>query len=391
MNFMIRRHYFEAIEEGFRSHPVVALLGPRQCGKTTLARQYAPKESHYFDLEDPTHLARLESAMLALEDLRGLVVIDEIQRRPDLFPVLRVLADRAGPRWRSVRFLILGSASRDLIRQGSESLAGRITFVEISPFSLAEVRKPRRLWLRGGFPRSYLSETLNQSISWRNAFIQSYVERDIPALGIQIPSAALRRFWLMLAHYNAQILNSSEIGRSLGIADTTVRRYLDILSGTFMVRQLQPWAENISKRQVRSPKIYFRDTGIFHALLGIRGTRDLMTHPKLGASWESFAMESVLSILRVPAEEAYFWATHGQAELDLLILPGGQRGPGRLGFEFKYTDHPSITKSMRIAFEDLGLTRLFVIYPGKERFPLDKAIEAVGLQVAAGLTLLKLA
>jgi predicted AAA+ superfamily ATPase len=383
---MVRRLILPQIELGFATHPILALLGPRQCGKTTLALQYGEvfrKKNgskslvHHFDLENPPDLARLESPAIALEPLRGLIIIDEIQRRPELFPYLRVLADRKGDH---ARFLILGSASRDLIRQSSESLAGRISYLELPPFSLGEARQPKRLWLRGGFPRSYLASDRAQSMSWRQAYISTYLERDLPTLGIQIPAPALRRFWMMLAHYNAQLFNSSELGRSLGISDTTTRRYLDILTGTFMVRQLQPWAENISKRQVKTPKIYFRDTGIFHALLGIRSLHDLYHHPKLGASWESFALETVIRHHHAAPEEVYFWATHNEAELDLLIPPGGMRGPKRRGFEFKYTDRPKVTRSMRIAIEDLKLDSLQVVFPGKERFWIEKGIEAVGLE-----------
>jgi predicted AAA+ superfamily ATPase len=380
---MERSTYLNQIKTQFKVHPVVAILGPRQCGKTTLARQFAVSlgtgtQIHHFDLEDPTHLARLENPKLALENLRGLVVIDEIQRRPDLFPVLRVLVDRPGKR---IRFLILGSASRELIRQGSESLAGRVGFLELPPFSFQEVADWRRLWFRGGFPRSFLARSDAASATWLKAYVATFLERDIPALGIQIPPPALRRFWMMLAHYHGQLFNSSELGRSLGIADTTARRYLDLLTGTFMVRQLAPWAENLGKRQVKTPKIYFRDSGIFHNLLGLEKGREIQTHPKLGASWEGFALESVLQVLAVPSDEAYFWATHNQAELDLLVFRGGRR----FGFEFKYTDSPRTTKSMASALEDLGLERLYVIFPGTERFPLGDKIEALGLANIHGL------
>jgi hypothetical protein len=362
---------------------VLAILGPRQCGKTTLARQFADSlragaEVHHFDLEDPTHLARLENPKLALEGLSGLVVIDEVQRRPDLFTVLRVLVDRPDNR---TRFLILGSASRELIRQGAESLAGRIGFLELPPFSFQEVEDWRRLWLRGGFPRSYLARSDQASATWLKAYVSTFLERDIPALGIQIPPQALRRFWMMLAHYHGQGFNSSELGRSLGRSDTTTRRYLDLLTGTFMVRQLLPWTENLGKRLVKTPKIYFRDSGIFHILLGLERGKAIETHPKLGASWEGFALESVLRILDVPSEEAYFWATHNQAELDLLVFRGGRR----FGFEIKYTDAPRTTKSMASAMADLGLERLYVVFPGDQRFPLAEKIEAVGLSRIKGL------
>jgi uncharacterized protein len=374
---MNRPTYLRQIKTQFQVHPVVAILGPRQCGKTTLARQFASAlrpgaQVHLFDLEDPLHLARLESPRLALEELSGLVIIDEIQRRPDLFPVLRVLVDRPGSK---TRFLILGSASRDLIHQGSETLAGRVGFLELPPFSYQEVPDPRRLWLRGGFPRAYLARSEEACATWLRAYVSTFLERDIPGLGIQIPPASLRRFWMMLAHYHGQLFNSSELARSLGISDATARRYLDLLTGTFMVRQLAPWYENISKRQVKAPKIYFRDSGIFHSLLGLEKGRDIQTHPKLGASWEGFALESVLRVLAIPPGDAYFWATHNQAELDLLVFKGGRR----FGFEFKYTDSPRTTRSTGIALGDLGLERLFLVCPGDARFPLGNRVEVVGL------------
>jgi len=380
---MLRPGYLRQIRNQFKVHQVLAILGPRQCGKTTLARQYAEtlragSAVHLFDLEDPTDLARLESPKLALEGLTGLVIIDEVQRRPDLFMVLRVLVDRPGNK---TRFLILGSASRDLIRQGAESLAGRIGFLELPPFSFQEVEDVRRLWLRGGFPRSYLARSDQASATWLKAYVSTFLERDIPALGIQIPAPALRRFWMMLAHYHGQIFNSSELGRSLGISDTTVRRYLDLLTGTFMVRQLLPWTENLGKRLVKTPKVYFRDSGIFHILLGLEKGRDIETHPKLGASWEGFALESVLRLLEIPSEEAYFWATHNHAELDLLVFKGGRR----FGFEFKYSDAPRTTKSMASALEDLGLDRLYVVFPGQQRFPMADRIEALGLSAVKNL------
>jgi predicted AAA+ superfamily ATPase len=288
--------------------------------------------------------------------------------------------DRPGNR---TRFLILGSASRELIRQGAESLVGRIGFLELPPFSFQEVEDWRRLWLRGGFPRSFLARSDQASATWLKAYVSTFLERDIPALGIQIPPQALRRFWMMLAHYHGQIFNSSELGRSLGISDTTTRRYLDLLTGTFMVRQLLPWTENLGKRLVKTPKIYFRDSGIFHMLLGLEKGKDIETHPKLGASWEGFALESVLRILDIPPEEAFFWATHNQAELDLMVVKGGKR----FGFEFKYTDAPRTTRSMASAMADLGLERLFVVYPGDQRFPLAEKTEAAGLATIKNLTL----
>lgn len=374
---MERKAYLKTLKRQMADHPVVALLGPRQCGKTTLARQFAAGQPpgtpvHLFDLEDPTDLARLEAPKLALEPLSGLVIVDEIQRRPDLFPLLRVLVDRpASP----ARFLILGSASRDLIRQGSESLAGRIGFLELAPFSLHEAGDLARLWFRGGFPRAYLARSDRASAAWLKAYASTFLERDIPSLGIQIPPQALRRFWMMLAHHHGQTFNASELGRSLALSDTTVRRYLDVLTGTFMLRQLLPWTENQGKRLVKAPKVYFRDSGILHNLMGLARPADLQTHPRLGASWEGFALETVLRALAVPSEEAFFWATHGHAELDLLILRGGRR----YGFEFKYTDAPRTTRSMQIALQDLELERLYIIHPGQQGFPLTERIEALPL------------
>ncbi len=378
---MIDRKDIARLDGAFRAHPVAALLGPRQCGKSTMARQFASKARgpvHYFDLENPRDIAKFDHPQLLLEKLEGLVVIDEVQSIPPLFPLLRVLVDRPLPRRRKPRFLILGSASRDLIRQGSETLAGRIQYVELAPFNLSEVgpEKLERLWLRGGFPRSFLARSMEESVAWRQSFVTSYLERDIPTLGLEIPAASLRRFWMMLAHYHGQVFNASEIGRSLGLADTTVRRYLDILTGTFMVRQLYPWVENIGKRQVKSAKVFFRDSGMFHALLGVDDRAALNHHPKLGASWEGFALEEIIRLHHAPPEESYFWATHSEAELDLMILKGGER----LGYEVKYTETPRFTKSMRIAMHDLRLSRLTIVVPGEDSFPLGKNVEAVGLK-----------
>jgi len=375
---MDRPAYIAKVRAALQAFPVVALLGPRQCGKTTLARVCAARWPRRpvtrFDLEDPGDLARLADPKLALQDLAGLVVVDEVQRTPALFEVLRVLVDR--PR-NPARFLILGSASRDLIRQGSESLAGRIQFVEMTPFQFSEVgvRNCNRLWVRGGFPRSYLARSEAQSLAWRRAFISTFLERDIPTLGIRIPAAALRRFWMMLCHCHGQLLNASELGRSLGVADTTIRRYLDILTGTYMVRQLAPWYENLSKRQVKAPKIYLRDSGLLHAFLGLAGHEALLAHPKVGASWEGFALEEILRAWKVEPEETFFWSSHGEAELDLLVV----RGSERIGCEVKYTSRPAVTKAMRIAAADLKLDRLHVVYPGRESFPLAAGVRAVGL------------
>ena len=375
---MERDRYLSKIAARFEVQPVVALLGPRQCGKTTLARMYAERLTDTsvtrFDLEDPTDLAALAEPKLALQGLRGLVVIDEIQRVPELFPVLRVLVDRPE---NGARFLILGSASRDLIRQSSETLAGRIGQIELTPLQLGETGPGaiERLWMRGGFPPSLLAASEDVSRQWRKDYVATFLDRDLPALGIAIPPQSLRRFWMMLAHYHGQLVNFSELGRSFGAADTTVRGYLDILEATFMVRLLRPWHENVGKRQVKSPKLFFRDSGMLHTLLGINDHDALLHHPKLGGSWEGFALEETLRALDTESEDAWFWATHGGAELDLLVLRDGER----LGYEIKYTASPRVTKSMRAAIDTLRLDRLSVVYPGERRLPLAENIEAVGL------------
>ena len=360
---------------------VVALVGPRQCGKTTLAHALAQAQAgrtSYFDLEDPRSLAQLAEPMTALEGLRGLIVIDEVQRRPDLFPVLRVLVDR---RPLPARFLILGSASPALLRQSTESLAGRIEIVEMGGLSLAEtgVRHLARHWLRGGFPPSYTARSLAASAVWRAQFVRTFLERDLPQLGITIPAQALRRFWTMLAHFHAQIWNAAEPARSLGVAETTARRYLDLLSGVFMARQLAPWHENLGKRQVKAPKVYVRDTGLLHHLLGIASESELLAHPKCGASWEGYAIEEAINA--VAPDEAYFWATHQGAELDLLLFKNGRR----LGVEVKKMDAPALTPSMRIALQDLKLEQLVVLYPGPKEYALAERVRVVPLaKVVAG-------
>lgn len=376
---MKRDFYIQAIKAQYRIHPICALLGPRQVGKTTLAKayikEYPDQKVTFFDLENPLDLARLEKAMLTLSKLDNqLIVIDEIQRRPELFPILRVLVDEED---KNRKFLILGSASRDLIQQSSETLAGRIGYIELIPFSLIETQDCEKLWIRGGFPRSYLAENEQDSYNWRLSYVTTFLERDIPSLGFQIPPQQLRRFWLMLAHYHGQIFNASELGRSLGISDHSARKYLDILVGTFMIRMLTPWFENLNKRQVKSPKIYFRDSGILHALIGILDQTQLDTYPKLGAFWEGFALEEIIQFQGATSEECYFWATQGGAELDLLIIKNGKR----IGFEFKYTDSPKISPSMQIAINDLKLNHLYVIFPGNISFPLSEHITAQGLEI----------
>ena len=361
------------IETALRRSPIAALLGPRQSGKTTLARLIAQRHKVVFlDLERPADLERLENPMTALEDLRGLIIIDEIQRRPEIFGVLRVLADRQPL---PGRFLILGSASPDLARQTSETLAGRVEFIDMGGFDLTEVGAGNleKLWVRGSFPRSFLARTNKDSFAWRENFIRTFLQRDMPGLGITIPSTTLRRFWTMLAHYHGQIWNASEIARSFGLSDKTVKGYLDIMSGTFMVYQLQPWHENIKKRQVKAPKIYIRDSGMLHSLLRLEDKQQILSHPKCGASWEGFILDQILRLCT--PTDAYFWATHTGAELDLMLLRRGKR----LGLEIKYQDAPKVTKSMRTSLEVLRLHTLYVIYPGTSSYPLDKRIQAISV------------
>ena len=372
MNPLIERLALtKRVGAALRVNPVVALLGPRQCGKTTLARSLAAgRRVEYFDLEDPVGFARLAEPATTLAPLRGLIIIDEVQRRPELFPPLRVLADRQGT---PARFLLLGSAAPELVRASSESLAGRVGFVDMAGLDLREVgtEMQRRLWLRGGFPRALLACGDAASYKWREDFIRTFLERDIAQFGFRVPAAALRRLWMMLAHYHGQIWNASEFGRSLGEAHTTIKRHLDLLSGAYVVRQLQPWFENLGKRQVRAPKVYIRDTGILHALLGLRTFADLESHPKLGASWEGFVLEQ--AILAAGERNTWYWATQAGAELDLLCNFNGRR----YGVEVKYGDAPRLTKSMHIAMEDLGLVRLYVVYPGAQRYPLTDNIEVL--------------
>lgn len=367
-----RPDLYRRIRQGLSCNPVVSIQGPRQCGKTTLARIIGAEQSAaFFDLEHPADAARLNEPFTALEHLRGLVVIDEAQLCPALFPVLRVLADRDPL---PARFLLLGSASPDLSRDISESLAGRIHFVQMAGFSLAEADSAnwRRLWQRGGFPRSYLAESDSESYQWREDFITTFLERDIRRLGIGVPAEALRRLWTMIAHYHGGVAIASEIGRSLGENHTTIRRHLDILSGALVVRQLQPWHENLKKRQIKSPKVYVRDTGLLHTLLGLSNQREIESHPKLGASWEGFVVERIVQVFG--ERNCMYWATQAGAELDLLVFHAGRR----FGFEVKYSDAPRTSKSMHVAINTLKLDKLFVIYPGSGgSFALSPNIAAV--------------
>jgi uncharacterized protein len=368
---ILRPRVLERITRTHTLHPIAALLGPRQCGKTTLARMIAEREpSTFFDLEDPTDSRRLSIPMRTLEGLSGLVVIDEVQRKPDLFELLRVLVDR--PK-NATRFLLLGSASPHLVRGVSESLAGRIGFIDLSGFDLQEVGQGERdrLWIRGGFPRSFLASDEPASLAWREDFVRTFLERDIPQLGITIPAETLRRFWTMIAHYHGQTWNAAQFARSLGTSEITARRYLDILAGAYVVRILPSWFVNMRKRQIKAPKIYIRDSGILHALLQLKTLGDVQSHPKLGASWEGFALEQVIGAL--DTRDAYFWGTHAGAELDLLVGRGGKS----YGFEFKYADAPGTTRSMHAAIEDLSLEHLWVLYPGHQEYPLHDKISVI--------------
>lgn len=397
---MKRVVYLELIKKHFRIQPICAILGARQVGKTTLARQFAAEYSgqiEFFDLENPVHLASLETPMLTLSKYSDcLVVIDEIQRRPELFPILRVLVDDPVKKY---RFLILGSASRDVIRQSSETLAGRIGYIELPPFTLCELlgspdqsqlrnsdtntSTPKinsgeisdKLLIRGGFPKAYLADTESDSFLWRENYISTFLERDLPSFGFNVPANQMHRFWMMLCFYHGQAFNAHEIAHALMLSDKTVTKYLDILAGTFMIRILQPWSENIKKRQVKTPKIYFRDSGIFNTLSAIRTLTELAKTPKIGALWEGFALEQVVSYLQIKSGDCYFWATSNEAELDLLVFKNGQR----LGFEFKYSDSPKATKSMHIALTDLKLDHLYIIFPGQISFPIGDQITACGL------------
>lgn len=383
---IIRTNCLDEISTVLSENPICALLGPRQCGKTTLARQYADlatssrrsnpnrvkvKSVHLFDLEKASDLARLSNPELALTGLSGLIIIDEIQRQPELFETLRPLADNVNAK---SKYLILGSASPRLIKDVSESLAGRVGFVDLGGFTLQEVEDTNRLWLRGGFPRSYLSSSDAASLRWRQNFVRTFLERDIRELGIRIPSERLRRFWMMLAHYHGQIFNGSELARSLGTTETTVRHYLDILSETYVVRQIQPWFENIGKRQYKSPKVYIRDSGIMHALLDIETESGLQGHPKFGASWEGFAIEEIIAQTR--SHQHFYWGTHSGAELDLLLFYKEQR----IGIEFKAADAPGMTKSLHIALNDLKLDKAYIVYPGVTAYKVHDLVQVVSIE-----------
>ena len=374
---MLDRAELPLVRRLLRENRAVAILGARQVGKTTLARQVAERyrgRVTFFDLEKVGDLARLSEPQLALERLTGLVVLDEVQRLPDIFSTLRVLIDR--PRGRA-RFLILGSASPALLRQSSETLAGRIAFVHLEGFDLRELASSDRdrLWLRGGFPRSFLARSDRESSTWRENFVATFLERDLPQLGSRVQAESMRRFWTMLAHYHGQTWNASEFARSFGVSDHTVRRYLDFLACTFMVRVLSPWSENVRKRQVKSPKVYLSDSGLLHVLLGLRTQTDVESHPKLGASFEGFVIRQIIARSGAQPHECFFWGTQGGAELDLLLV----RGRRRLGFEVKRTSAPTPTRSIRSALHDLSLSRIDVIYPGSETFPLTREIRAVGI------------
>jgi predicted AAA+ superfamily ATPase len=370
---MIHREYYLAqIQEVFDTHQICAILGPRQCGKTTIAKEYCKEISkiHFFDLENPQDLSMLEFPSITLPNLEGLIVIDEIQRRPDLFAYLRFLVDNSDK-----KFLILGSASQYLIQQSSENLSGRIGYIELPPLQLREIDNQHQHWIRGGFPRSFLAPSMAQSEKWRINYIKTFLERDLYEFGVSVAPANMRRLWNMLAHYHGQIANISELSRSLDMTDKTIKRYMDILEGCFMIRQLRPWHENLPKRQVKRPKLYIRDSGIFHSLLGL-SSEDIQKHPKCGASWEGYALENIIQANDQDLSEFYFWATEKGAELDLLVI----RGEKRIGYEFKYSENPKITKSIHIAIEDLKLDSLYIITPGERSYPLGEKIYVTNLK-----------
>ncbi len=375
-----RREHEARIRRLLGQFPVVGLVGARQVGKTTLARGLAAGEQGqvtFFDLEDPTDEARFADPKLALESLQGLVVIDEVQRSEGLFRLLRVLVDRPS---NNARFLVLGSAGPELLRQSSESLAGRIAYHELPPLQVNETGPESidRLWMRGGFPRSFLAADETESAVWRTAFTRTFLERDLPQLGFNVPATTMRRFWTMVAHFHGSRWNAAEIARSLGVTAPTVNAYLDALVDALVVRKLTPWFENLKKRQVKAPKVYLADTGLLHTLLRLDTGRALLGHPKSGASWEGFAMHETVRVLSVDWEDCHYWATHRGAEIDLLAFDGGRR----IGVEFKRTSTPRMTRSMHSALTDLRLDRIFVVHPGSDRFRLHDRVEAVGLKRA---------
>lgn len=370
-----RNQHISRITEAMRHSPVVTIIGARQVGKTTITYDIAERfkgSVSRFDLEDPDDLARLDDPKLALKDLDGLIIIDEIQRKPDLFPLLRVLVDRPG---NSAQFLILGSASPNLLKQSSESLAGRIIYYTLHGFDSDEIKSSEtdKLWMRGGFPRSFLASSNKASWDWRKGFVRTFLERDIPQLGFNIPANTLHRFWSMLAHYHGQIWNGSELARAFGISHSTVKRYVDLLTDTLIVWQLKPWHQNLSKRQVKSAKVYIDDSGLLHTLLGIQTQHDLEKHPKVGASWEGFVIKELLHHLSADFHECYFWATHSGAELDLLVFRNGSP----IGFEVKRTTAPKITPSMKSSLNDLCLEKLYVIHAGDHEFQMHDKITAI--------------
>jgi len=372
-----RISYIEKITQNLKTFKVCALLGPRQCGKTTIATHYANlckekgEKVHFFDLEDPDHLNALENPKLVFQRLSGLIIIDEIQRIPELFTVIRVMVDHYDK-----KFLILGSASQELIRQSSETLAGRIIYNEVHPFRFNETHGMNQLWFRGGFPLSYLSESEQSAQEWLKAYVKTFLEKDIPSFGFDINPSLIRRFWTMLCGYHGNIFNASELGQSLDLNHKTTRRYLNILTGTFMMRTLQPWHANIQKRQVKQPKVYFRDSGIFHVLMGVKTSEDLLLNAKLGASWEGFAMEEIISELKAEPEDCFFWATHGGAEIDLLI----NTPTGLNAYEFKFSNQPKITKSIQEAINTLALEKVSIVVPGNMDYPLSDQVWVIGLE-----------
>jgi len=366
-----RTKAIKKVEKLFGVFPIVGILGPRQCGKSTLAKQF--NFPTYLDLENPRDLAKLDNPQLFLESAKSPIVIDEIQRKPDLFPLLRYLVDTQPDR----KILVLGSASPNLIKQSSESLAGRIGYMYLKGFHLGEIDDMNRLWLQGGYPRAYLAENNDAAQEWLQNYISTFLERDIPQLGFSIPSGQLRKFWQMLAHYHGQVMNYSELGRSIGLSDMTIKKYLQILEDCFMIKTLQPWYTNTGKRIIKQPKIYFWDSGIYHCLMNITNQDNLLSTPKLGASWEGFALTNTLQLLNLPTQDYYFWSTHQGAEIDLFWFQDGQA----FGMEFKYTDAPKSTKSMHSSIETLNLKKLFVVYPGKDKYELNEKIEVMPLSL----------